>query len=121
MPGGNWHYTDEVAEDAPVPNRDIATGDYFPSLPPKDAKFPYVEEYHDEDKNQLLKRDHRGPKPVWESLTSNAPAVRGSLPRRDEVSSSAAHSTNTRDSLACRHEVGCVKPCDFCFVSHGIL
>ncbi|KJA22324.1 hypothetical protein HYPSUDRAFT_41185 [Hypholoma sublateritium FD-334 SS-4] len=74
VPGGNWHYTEEIAEDAPVPNRDIATGDYVPSLPPKGAKFPYVEEYSDADGNALRKRDHRGPKPVWESLTSNAPA-----------------------------------------------
>ena len=85
VPGGNWHYTDETAEDAPVPNRNIATGDYVPSLPPKDASFPYVEKYRDVEENVLRKRDHRGPKPVWESLTSNAPAVRGSLSLRDEI------------------------------------
>ena len=75
QPGGNWHYTDEVNVDAPIPARDISVGDYIPSLPPKDTKFPYVEVYAD-DKNDERKRAHRSPKPIWKSLTSNAPAVR---------------------------------------------
>jgi hypothetical protein len=75
VPGGNWHYTDEAPVDAPVPNRDIATGDYIPSLPPKGAEFPYVEVYHGAKQNAYRARVHRGPKPIWYTLTSNAPAV----------------------------------------------
>jgi hypothetical protein len=52
----------------------VAVGDYTPSLPPKDVELPYVEEYHDVVENGYRKRAHRGPKPVWKSLTSNAPA-----------------------------------------------
>ncbi|KAF9477391.1 FAD/NAD(P)-binding domain-containing protein [Pholiota conissans] len=74
VPGGNWHYTDEAPDDAPVPNRDITTGDYIPSLPPKGAKLPYVEVYYNTKENADRARVHRAPKPIWNSLTSNAPA-----------------------------------------------
>lgn len=75
LPGGNWHYTDEIPVDAPVPNANIATGDYEPSLPPKNAELPYVEEYKNRTFGSFVRRAHRAPKPVWYGLTSNAPAV----------------------------------------------
>ncbi|KJA15537.1 hypothetical protein HYPSUDRAFT_149012 [Hypholoma sublateritium FD-334 SS-4] len=74
VPGGNWHYTEETAPDAPIPNRDISVGDYIPSLPPKGVNFPYTEVYRNVKENAERKREHRGPKPIWDSLTSNTPA-----------------------------------------------
>ncbi|KAI0788896.1 hypothetical protein C8Q75DRAFT_793645 [Abortiporus biennis] len=75
-PGGNWHYSEEVSPDAPIPNADPSIGDYIPSLPPKGAKLPYTEEYVDDDVAVSLerRRGHRAPKPLWASLKSNAPA-----------------------------------------------
>lgn len=75
VPGGNWHFTEETAPDVPIPNRDISVGDYIPSLPPKGASFPYTEVYRNVERNAERKREHRGPKPIWDSLTSNTPAV----------------------------------------------
>lgn len=74
IPGGNWHYTDETPINAPVPNADISVGDYVPSLPPKGAKLPYEEHYSGRESDETL-RVHRGPKPIWRTLHSNAPAV----------------------------------------------
>ncbi|KAH0835006.1 hypothetical protein J3R83DRAFT_10730 [Lanmaoa asiatica] len=39
----------------------------------RSVDLPYSEEF--EDGGEIW-RDHRGPKPIWESLTSNAPSVR---------------------------------------------
>jgi hypothetical protein len=65
--------------DAPIPNADVVVGDYVPSLPPGGVELPYSEEYlHDGSDNISYfdrRREHRGPKPLWKSLTSNAPAV----------------------------------------------
>ena len=72
VPGGNWHYTEEVPLDAPVPNAPASMGDFVPSLPPVGVELPYSE-FLENDGN--IQRDHRGPKPIWESLTSNAPSV----------------------------------------------
>ncbi|TFK26048.1 FAD/NAD(P)-binding domain-containing protein [Coprinopsis marcescibilis] len=74
VPGGNWHYSDEIPLDAPIPNAPVAVGDYTPSLPPKGVTFPYVEEISDEEEGSELRRAHRAPKPTWASLHSNAPA-----------------------------------------------
>lgn len=74
-PGGNWHYTDEIPVDAPIPNADISVGDFRPFLPPKDVPLPYVKEYTDEEYGREIRRAHRAPKPLWASLKSNAPAV----------------------------------------------
>ncbi|EAU87107.2 hypothetical protein CC1G_05796 [Coprinopsis cinerea okayama7 len=74
VPGGNWHYTDETPLDAPIPNAPIAVGDYEPSLPPAGVVYPYTEEYTDEEYVREVRRAHRAPKPIWESLRSNAPA-----------------------------------------------
>ena len=75
IPGGNWHYTDEIPVDAPFPNADVSIGDYAPSLPPEGAELPYEEEYENEISDELL-RAHRGPKPVWESMETDTPPVR---------------------------------------------
>lgn len=73
VPGGNWHYTEEVPLDAPVPNAPTAISDFVPSLPPASVDLPYSEEF--EDSGEIW-RDHRAPKPIWDSLTLNAPSVR---------------------------------------------
>jgi hypothetical protein len=77
--GGNWHYTDETPVDAPIPNADAVVGDYVPSLPPDGVELPYSEEYLDDGSENIRyfdrRREHRGPKPIWKSLTSNVPSV----------------------------------------------
>ena len=73
VPGGNWHYTEEIPLDAPVPNAPCPIGDFVPSLPPTDVDLPYSEGFKDDEK---IWRDHSSPKPIWESLTCNAPSVR---------------------------------------------
>lgn len=73
VPGGNWHYTEEVPLDAPVPNAPTPIGDFVPSLPPMGVGLPYTEVLEDDGK---IWRDHRRPKPIWESLTCTAPSVR---------------------------------------------
>ena len=72
VPGGNWHYTEEVPLDAPVPNAPAPIGDFVPSLPPACVELPYSEVFENDGN---IQRDHRGPKPIWESLTCNAPSV----------------------------------------------
>lgn len=73
MPGGNWHYTDEVPDKAPIPNAESTIGDYIPSFPPQGAKFPYEQVYHGDEFAELA-RSHRAPTPVWESMHAG-PAV----------------------------------------------
>ena len=73
VPGGNWHYTEEVPLDAPVPNAPTSIGDFVPSLPPMGVGLPYTEVLEDDGK---IWRDHRRPRPIWESLTCTAPSVR---------------------------------------------
>ncbi|KAF8553186.1 FAD/NAD(P)-binding domain-containing protein [Imleria badia] len=79
VPGGNWHYTEEVPPDAPVPNTPTALADFVPSLPPAGVDLPYSEVFEDEDGE--ARRDHRGPKPIWESLTLNAPSPAQQFPQ----------------------------------------
>ncbi|KAF8556442.1 FAD/NAD(P)-binding domain-containing protein [Imleria badia] len=71
VPGGNWHYTDEVPLDAPVPNVPCPIADFVPSVLSASVDLPHSEEFEDDGK---IRRDHRGPKPIWESLTSNTPS-----------------------------------------------
>ncbi|KAG8221572.1 hypothetical protein J3R82DRAFT_1814 [Butyriboletus roseoflavus] len=71
VPGGNWHYTEEVPLDAPVPNAPTAISDFVPSLPPASVDLPYSEEFEDSGEIWTV---HKAPKPVWESLKSNAPS-----------------------------------------------
>jgi cation diffusion facilitator CzcD-associated flavoprotein CzcO len=75
-PGGNWHYTDETPPNSPVPNADISVADFEPSLPPRGAKLPYIEEYAGVKVGEELLKAHRSPKPIWASLKSTSPAVR---------------------------------------------
>ncbi|KAJ7883634.1 hypothetical protein B0H14DRAFT_1416733 [Mycena olivaceomarginata] len=72
VPGGNWHYTDETPLDAPIPNAEPAVADYTPSLPPNLTNLPIEEHYRSDWEARW--REHRGPRPVWESLESNSPA-----------------------------------------------
>ncbi|KAF8555876.1 FAD/NAD(P)-binding domain-containing protein [Imleria badia] len=73
VPGGNWHYTEEVALDAPVPNAPTAVADFVPSLPPAGVDLPYSETFVDEVSGEVW-RDHRGPKPIWEALMTTDPS-----------------------------------------------
>ncbi|KII86697.1 hypothetical protein PLICRDRAFT_55612 [Plicaturopsis crispa FD-325 SS-3] len=73
VPGGNWHYTEEIPTDAPVPNAPVELSDYVPSLPPAGAQLPYIVESADGWTEQW--REHSGPKPVWASLHSNVAAI----------------------------------------------
>ena len=82
VPGGNWHYTEEVPLDAPAPNAPTPIGDFVPSLPPTGVELPYSEVFENDGK---IHRDHRGPKPIWESLTCNAPSVCWSVSRGSSV------------------------------------
>lgn len=72
VPGGNWHYTDETPVKEPIPNADVSVGDFVPSLPPEGARLPYEEHYEGNVSDEML-RAHRGPKPIWNSLQTNAP------------------------------------------------
>ncbi|KAF8556436.1 FAD/NAD(P)-binding domain-containing protein [Imleria badia] len=71
VPGGNWHYTEGVPLEAPVPNAPAAISDFVPSLPPAGVDLPHSEEFEDDGK---IWRAHGGPKPIWESLTCTAPS-----------------------------------------------
>ncbi|GAW03708.1 dimethylaniline monooxygenase [Lentinula edodes] len=75
VPGGNWHYTDEVPQNAPVPNLDPSEADFRPHIPPSDVLLPYEENFVGIEPGKMLnaRREHRAPKPIWHSLTSTAP------------------------------------------------
>ncbi|KAG6852181.1 hypothetical protein C0991_002328, partial [Blastosporella zonata] len=73
IPTGNWHYTEETPVDAAIPNDDVSIADFAPSLPPEGVRLPYEEVYQGKESKDLL-RKHRGPKPIWATLHSNAPA-----------------------------------------------
>ncbi|KAE9404857.1 nucleotide-binding domain-containing protein [Gymnopus androsaceus JB14] len=76
-PGGVWHYTEEKPLNAPVPNLKPYEADYSPSLPPegKASRMKRSKWWILRAKRlSIQKRAHRAPKPVWESLHSNAPA-----------------------------------------------
>ncbi|EIW77433.1 FAD/NAD(P)-binding domain-containing protein [Coniophora puteana RWD-64-598 SS2] len=84
VPGGNWHYTDDTAPDAPVPNAPVPLADYVPSLPPPGVDLPYSVEYEEGNahggEGEEEWRYFRGPSPVWESLKSNAPSPLQQIP-----------------------------------------
>lgn len=81
VPGGNWHYTDELPLDSPVPNVNPLEADFRPHLPPENVSFPYEEEFHGVDPGVVDKerRGQRSPTPLWESVEATGPKVsRGS-------------------------------------------
>ena len=80
VPGGNWHYTEEVPLNAPVPNAPTPIGDFVPSLPPANIDLPFSQEFEDDGE---IWREHRAPKPIWESLTCTMPSVRWFVTRED--------------------------------------
>ncbi|KDR66555.1 hypothetical protein GALMADRAFT_130751 [Galerina marginata CBS 339.88] len=67
VPGGNWHYTEELPDKAPIPNAQSTVGDYVPSLPPKSANLPYKQVYRCDEFAEVA-RSHRAPKPLWETM-----------------------------------------------------
>jgi cation diffusion facilitator CzcD-associated flavoprotein CzcO len=78
VPGGNWHYSEEIPDDAPIPNQPPQLGDYIPDVPVNLTAYGgRYEEIYEEGHEQWAdrRRRHRAPKPLWESLTSNAPSV----------------------------------------------
>jgi len=75
IPGGNWHYTEEVPLNAPMLNASTPISDFVPSLPPAGINLPYSEEFEDDD----IWGDHSGPEPIWESLTMSLPSVHRSI------------------------------------------
>ena len=91
VPGGMWHYTEEVPLDAPVPNAPTPIGDFVPSLPPAGVELPYSEVF---EKDGKIHRDHRGPRPIWESLVWNGPSVKLFL-------SCGSRVRNVNHALAC--------------------
>ncbi|KAJ7628772.1 hypothetical protein FB45DRAFT_919211 [Roridomyces roridus] len=79
VPGGNWHYTDDVPDKAPIPNEDPRIADYEPTLPPPGAVLPFERWYDDRNDSMGMStaerwRRHRAPQPLYKSLTSNVPA-----------------------------------------------
>jgi cation diffusion facilitator CzcD-associated flavoprotein CzcO len=79
VPGGNWHYSEQIPVPAHYSAVPTEIADYIPNLPPAGAELPYEEIYDNGPKKGLTYEErlqqHRGPKPLWESLHSNAPAV----------------------------------------------
>uniref|UniRef100_A0A0W0EY77 FAD/NAD(P)-binding domain-containing protein n=1 Tax=Moniliophthora roreri TaxID=221103 RepID=A0A0W0EY77_MONRR len=76
LPGGVWHYSDQIPLNAPIPNAPPTSSDYIPDLPPENVELPYemeVKGLSDKEVSEM-RRAHRLPKPVWKSLKSNAPA-----------------------------------------------
>ena len=72
VPGGNWHYTEEVPLDAPVPNAPCPVADFTPSVLPASVDLPHSKEFEDDGR---VWRGHRSPKPIWESMNCNMPSV----------------------------------------------
>lgn len=74
VPGGNWHYSDQAPADVHIPNVEPVNADYEPWLPPR---TPFEEFYSDEshEASRERVRDHRGPKPIWASMSTNTPSV----------------------------------------------
>jgi len=75
LPGGVWHYTEQVPLNAPVPNAPIQISDFEPSLPPRGVTLPYAEEYENKTMCAFFRRMHRAPKPIWHHMVTNSPAV----------------------------------------------
>ncbi|KAF8189994.1 FAD/NAD-P-binding domain-containing protein [Mycena galopus ATCC 62051] len=76
-PGGNWFYTDETPVREPYPDKPFDELPYIPEVLP--ATHYYVE---GEEGISLEDRwkEHWQPRPVWNSLHTNSPAVITELP-----------------------------------------
>lgn len=101
VPGGTWHYTDEIPLDAPVPNAPTAISDFVPLLPPPNVDLPYSEEFDDDGEIQRSIE----PRPIWESLMSNVPlSGHGRFPivsvTRDNIGDQRHIRTRPSSSLA---------------------
>ncbi|KAJ6518410.1 FAD/NAD-P-binding domain-containing protein [Mycena vulgaris] len=76
-PGGNWYYTDETPAREPYPDKSRDDIAYIP------AELPATHYYQDgEDGISLADRwrEHWQPRPVWDNLHTNSPAVSTELP-----------------------------------------
>ncbi|KAF5388992.1 hypothetical protein D9757_005129 [Collybiopsis confluens] len=75
VPGGNWHYTEEVPIDAPIPNLDPSIADFRPSLPPEGAPWPYEQRLDGLEPKVVrdIKKEHRAPKPIFDRLNTTNP------------------------------------------------
>lgn len=77
VPGGNWHYSEEIPLDAPVPNLKPPEADFRPHLPPENVLLPYEEDFDNVDPREVaeMKRGQSAPSPIWDSLGSTGPRV----------------------------------------------
>ncbi|KAJ7070315.1 FAD/NAD-P-binding domain-containing protein [Mycena belliarum] len=76
-PGGNWFYTDETPAREPYPDRPIDEGAVIP------INLPATRYYEEGDDNLSLEdrwKEHWQPRPVWNNLHTNSPAVITELP-----------------------------------------
>ena len=73
VPGGNWHYTEEVPLNAPVLNDLTPINNFVPLFPSVNINLPFSQEFEDDSE---IWRKHRGPTLIWESLTCTMPSVR---------------------------------------------
>ncbi|KAJ3563901.1 hypothetical protein NP233_g8641 [Leucocoprinus birnbaumii] len=73
IPSGEWHYTDERPFNAPIPNANVAVGDFEPTLPPAGVQFPYVEEYHNMNGTwcALQRKAFFAPRSIWKAMKTN--------------------------------------------------
>jgi hypothetical protein len=87
VPGGNWHYTDEIPNTVPIPEqspKDWWRGDYTPTHP---DRIPFqVRHNATGDQSRLaeletVRKNHRQPKPIWKTLHANTPAPQQQVSR----------------------------------------
>ncbi|KAF7289957.1 Dimethylaniline monooxygenase [Mycena indigotica] len=76
-PGGNWFYTDETPVREPYPDKPV---NEVPDVP---QQLPAVHYYKDGEDGISLEdrwKEHWQPRPLWDSLHTNSPAVITELP-----------------------------------------
>ncbi|KAJ6486762.1 FAD/NAD-P-binding domain-containing protein [Mycena sanguinolenta] len=76
-PGGNWFYTDETPVREPYPDKPFDEKPYIPE------NLPATHFYEEDEEGLTLEdrwKEHWQPRPVWDSLHTNSPAVITELP-----------------------------------------
>ncbi|KAJ7039927.1 FAD/NAD-P-binding domain-containing protein [Mycena alexandri] len=76
-PGGNWFYTDETPVREPYPDKPIDQEAYIPE------HLPATHYYEEGEEGITLEdrwKEHWQPRPVWDNLHTNSPAVITELP-----------------------------------------
>ncbi|KAJ7154806.1 FAD/NAD-P-binding domain-containing protein [Mycena filopes] len=76
-PGGNWHYTDETPVRESYPDKPFNDTAYIPEHLPATH---YYREGEDDVSLEDRWKEHWQPRPVWNSLHTNSPAVITELP-----------------------------------------